>query len=401
MAILVFNSGSSSLKFRLYVREAGGELRPRADGAITRLGPQANWRWRASSRETSGNAPLADHAAAARWVLARLLEQEAKRPIEAVGHRVVHGGDAFREPVLLTDQTIARLETLSSLAPLHNPPALQVIQACRAALGPACPMVAVFDTAFHTTLPEHARCYALPPEWVRAHAIRRYGFHGIAHRYLFERCIALSKPGSAAARVITFQLGNGCSACAVENGKSVETSMGHTPLEGLIMSTRVGDVDPGALVQVVAAGVPAHVLEDRLNRAAGLLALSGETGDMQALLALAAGGHARARLAVEAFCHRARKYLGAYLAVLGGADAVVFGGGIGENAPAIRERICAGMDWAGLQLDPQANAAAIGIDKRISKPGAATAVYVIAVDEEIVIARDTDAVLAGAAAKTE
>lgn len=353
MAILVFNSGSSSLKFKLYDVEAGGGLRPTVRGAIVHFGERAEWNWRVGEHEDRGRIELHNHHDAALWVLRRLRTDPAA-DIAAIGHRVVHGGDAFRHPTLLTAEVVARLEALNALAPLHNPLALVVIGACREAHGEALPMVAVFDTAFHASLPESARRYALPPEWTQAHGICRYGFHGIAHRYMYERYLALS--GKAAARVIAFQLGNGCSVSAIRDGASVETSMGYTPLEGLIMATRSGDVDPGALVRLAAAGVDAAELEHKLNHASGLLALSGASGDMRALLELQEQGHAGARLAIDAFCHRARKYLGAYLAVLGGADAVLFGGGIGEHAPLIRARICAGMEWCGLRLDGGANA---------------------------------------------
>lgn len=393
MAILVFNSGSSSLKFRLYAEGSDGSLFDRTSGAVTRIGPQAGWNWRADGREAQGQADLRNHGDAARWVLARLRADGTAAAIGGVGHRVVHGGNVFKEPVLLTPETLSRLEALTVLAPLHNPLALQVITACRESLDDALPMVAVFDTAFHASLPDSARAYALPGEWVGRHGIRRYGFHGLAHRYMYERYVALDGRQPANPRVISFQLGNGCSACAVRDGKSAETSMGYTPLEGLVMSTRSGDIDPGALVRLVADGVSAAELEERLNRGSGLLALSGETGDMRSLLALEAQGHAGARLAVETFCHRARKYLGAYLAVLGGADAVLFGGGIGEHSPAIRARICAGMEWCGLRLDRDANAAATGKEGRISAAEASPRVYVVAVDEEILIARDTRAAL--------
>jgi len=247
----------------------------------------------------------------------------------------------------------------------------------------------VFDTAFHATLPEHARTYALPAHW-RARGIRRYGFHGVAHRFMYERACALQR--APVRRVVTFQLGNGCSVSAIRDGRSVDTSMGYTPLEGLVMSTRCGDVDPGAVVALVRGGVDGAELTRGLNHESGLLGLSGATADMRELLALEAGGHAGARLAIAAFCQRARKYLGAYLALLNGADAIVFGGGIGEHAPAIRARICADMEWCGLQLDAGANERAVGIEGVVSASGS-IAVYVVAVNEELVIARDTATVL--------
>ena len=392
MAILVLNSGSSSLKFRLYAAAPDGALRPGPGGAITRFGADAEWHWQENGRRERGRARLRDQREATGWLLRRLT-QAPSGAIDAIGHRVVHGGETFTAPVLLTPEIVARLEALSPLAPLHNPPALAVIRACREALGEDLPMVAVFDTAFHATLPEAARLYALPADWVRAGGLRRYGFHGLAHRSMYERWLALCPQRPARPRVITFQLGHGCSACAIDDGVSCETSMGYTPLEGLIMATRAGDVDPGVFARLAAQGVDAAALEDGLNHRSGLRALGG-SDDMRELLAREAGGDPDARRAVEAFCHRARKYLGAYLAVLGGADAVLFGGGIGEHAPAIRARICEGARWCGLHLEPRANAAAVGTEARISAPDSAIAAYVITVDEEILVARDARALLA-------
>jgi len=396
--MLVFNSGSSSLKHRLYAEDPDGSLRLIASGMVNAFGDQAKFTWLANGQRRETRVAIHNHREATarvlRW-LRDLTPDAAGRAVTAIGHRVVHGGEIFREPVLLTPETIARIESLSALAPIHNPIALEVIRACRLELEDTLPMVAVFDTAFHALLPQPARTYALPQEWTRAHGIRRYGFHGIAHRYMYERCLALHGEPASEPRVITFQLGNGCSVAAIRAGRSVETSMGYTPLEGLIMSTRSGDVDPGVLVQLMAAGgLSATALARGLNHESGLKGLSGVTSDMRELLRLEAEGHAGARLAIDAFCHRARKYLGAYAAVLGGADAVVFGGGIGEHAALIRARICAGMEWCGLRLDAAANAAAVGTEGRISAPRSAPAVYVIPVNEELLIARDARQLLA-------
>jgi acetate kinase len=252
-------------------------------------------------------------------------------------------------------------------------------------------MVGVFDTAFFHALPDHVRAYALPSPWAAGpQSIRRYGFHGLAHRYMAERYSATYAAGKPSTRIITLQLGHGCSIAAIRNGQAIETSMGFTPLEGLIMATRPGDVDAGVLLHLLLhRGVTPEELNAGLNHRAGLLGLSGVTSDMRELLALEAEGHAGARLAVAAFCHRARKYVGACLAVLGGADAVVFGGGIGEHAATVRARICAGLDWAGLQLDEESNRSTCGEEARISTPDATIASYVIPVDEEALIARDT------------
>lgn len=388
--ILVLNTGSSSLKFRLYA-DTPNDLELVMRGAVTDLGPHARWQIDIRGHKTHGaDSPLADHATATRWILDRMRDEK----ITAIGHRVVHGGDVFQTPVLLTDTVLDQLEALSSIAPLHNPIALHAIRTCRDVLGTAVPMVAAFDTAFHATLPEAARTYALPAEWNEEHGIRRYGFHGLAHRYMLERYLAIRGASRTGHRVITFQLGNGCSVCALQDGRSVDTSMGYTPLEGLVMSTRSGDLDPGILLRLLAEGSTVSEIEQGLNRKAGLLGLSGKSADMRELLALAERGDAGARLAIDTFTHRARKYLGAYTAVLGGVDAVLFGGGIGEHTPSIRERICEGMAWCGLRLDRSANQAAIGHERRISTDDSTIAVHVLPVDEESLIARDTRALIA-------
>lgn len=387
VTILVFNSGSSSLKFRLYA--TGGEhgLDAITTGAITGFSSQATWTWRESGDESRGQIDAVDHRAAARWVLARLRARSQK--ISAIGHRVVHGGEMFTQPTRITADVVAGIDALSKLAPVHNPPALEVISACREFFSDGVPMIAVFDTAFHAAMPEAARRYALPEDWVRAYGIRRYGFHGLAHRSMVERFRLLNGTSPANSRVITLQLGHGCSVAAICDGSSVDTSMGFTPLEGLIMATRSGDVDPGVLIRLASEGIEASELDRRLNHESGLLALSGVSDDMRTLLTLEAQGHEGARFAIEAFCRRARKYVGAYLALLGGADAVLFGGGIGEHAPIIRERICAGMQWCGMCLDERVNAESLGVERLISTRGTRPAVYTIRVDEELLIARDT------------
>ncbi len=303
---------------------------------------------------------------------------------------MVHGGDLFAEPALIDDEVLAAVEALTDLAPLHNAPSLSAIRAARAALGPGVPMVATFDTAFHRTLPEHASRYAIPLELADKHHIRRYGFHGLAHRYMTERYAAITSTPLEQVKLVTLQLGNGCSATAVEGGRSVDTSMGFTPLEGLVMGTRSGDVDPslaGFLARREAVDITE--VEGWLNTRSGLLGVSGRSADMRELLEAEAQGDARAALAVAMFCYRVRKYVGAYLAALGGANAVVFGGGIGENAPPVRARVCANMEWCGLTLDEERNARTIGSEGRISAGDSRVHAYVIPVDEEGVIAQDT------------
>jgi acetate kinase len=378
MNVLVLNCGSATVKYR--VLEVAGPGRPvqRTGGTVQRVGEPGS----------------GDHAAAVRRVVNEVAALGLR--VDAVGHRVVHGGARFTAPARLTDGLMADIERLAELAPLHNTPAVAGMRAAREALGPAVPMVAVFDTAFHATLPDAAAGYALPEPLARRHGIRRYGFHGTSYRWAVERYAALTGTPPGAVSLVALHLGNGCSAAAIRDGRSVDTSMGFTPLEGLVMGTRAGDLDPAIVAHLARAeGVGADEVERWLNERSGLLGVSGTSRDMRDLLAREATDP-RARLAIEMFCHRARKYLGAYLAVLGGAaTGVVFTGGIGEHAAPIRARIAADMDWAGLRLDPARNAAAAGEETRIDAEGSRLAAFVIAADEEAVIARDTTECLAG------
>jgi acetate kinase len=397
MRVLVINTGSSSVKFCLF--EVSGQragksvgLEAAVTGAVSGLNDAPVWRLRrAGSMEQSGSLPGAGHEDAFRWLFDHLRENKA----EAVGHRVVHGGERFHEPVLVDEAVEAALEPLNELAPLHNPACLAGIRAARHALGRQFPMVAVFDTAFHRTLPAAVSRYALPDGLVRRHGVMRYGFHGIAHSSTARQYAVYTRRELTGTRLITFQLGNGCSVTAIKDGQSVETSMGFSPLEGLVMGTRCGDLDP-AVVGYLARreGVDQDQVERWLNEQSGLLGLSGLSSNMEVLLRAAADtGHEGAKLAIDVFCHRARKYLGAYLAVLGGADAVIFGGGIGERAPAIRARICEGFEWCGIRLDAARNASAVTVPSGglmpIGADGAPVQVCVAGVDEEAEIARET------------
>lgn len=399
MKVLVFNTGSSTLKFDLIDTDAssvtnstGGTetYRKPVHGRIERIGQVSSVMVAQSGESPASSRSLAvpDYGSAVGHVLSLLGPWRSR--VEAIGHRVVHGGDLLVAPALLDSAVLPVLESLSDLAPLHNPPALQVIHAAREAFGPEVPMVAVFDTAFHSSMPEHASTYALPYELARRHKVKRYGFHGIAHEYMLNKYAQLAGTSPTESTVITLQLGNGCSAAAIKNGRSVDTSMGFTPLEGLVMGTRSGDLDP-SLVSYLAdkEGVQASEIETMLNKRSGLLGVSGRSSDMRDLLA-AEKGDGAARLAVDIFCYRIRKYIGAYLAALGGAEAVVFGGGIGENAPAVRARICEGLGWCGMRLDPERNAATVGSEGRISMDGAPIAAYVVQVDESIPIALYTE-----------
>ncbi len=398
MRVLVLNSGSSSLKFLLLEMleaEPQGEPKPGrtlTDGGVKGIGGTSTLELSTeggTGLKETGTVP--DHSSAIRW----LFEHLTSLPhVEAVGHRVVHGGERFSQPVVIDEAVIAEIEALIELAPLHNPASLAGIRGAREVLGPTVSMVAVFDTAFHHDLPPPARMYALPHELASRHHIRRYGFHGIAHASLAAGYAAFTGSTLETDRLITLQLGNGCSMTAIAGGKSVETSMGFTPLEGLVMGTRSGDLDPSIVSHLAhREHVTPDDVERWLNERSGLLGVSGRTNDMRELEAAAQAHDERAALAIELFCYRARKYIGAYLAVLGGADAIVFGGGIGENSPLIRALICTGMEWCGLLLDAERNQAAVhmppGSAARISQDGAALAAYVVADDEETWIARET------------
>jgi len=407
MIVLALNCGSSSIKFKVLATEAGptgrGSERRLAHGRIERIGGQASVALQAEGQPVQRETALVrDHEAGIRHMLAWTSSvggapaAVAAAGLDAVGHRVVHGGEQFTGPVIIDDVVVAAIEALEALAPLHNAPSLAGIRAARAVLGPGVPMVAVFDTAFHTTLPEHAHRYAIPYELSLRHGIRRYGFHGTSYRYVLARYCQLTGTPPERATIVALHLGNGCSAAAIQGGKSIDTSMGFTPLEGLVMGTRSGDLDP-ALVGHLARteGVSPDEVERWLNERSGLLGVSGRSHDMRDLLERERDDP-RARLAVEIFCYRARKYVGAYLAALGGADAVVFSGGIAENSPEVRARICAGMAWCGLSLDAERNATAVGREDRISAEAAGLPVFVIPTDEELVIARDTIECLTGA-----
>ncbi len=409
MNILVLNAGSSSLKFELIRtdadRMARGEDERLAGGQIERIGGRALLTFQAQGRAAVREAaPVRDYHTAVARVLGWITSEDSGVPlggireIDAVGHRVVHGGEHFRSSVLIDDDVVRRIEDTIELAPLHNPNNLRGIQAARDTLGPAVPQAAVFDTAFHHTLPDYAYLYAIPYSYYRTHRVRRYGFHGTSHRYVAYRYRQLTRTTREQTRLITLHLGNGCSACAIVGGDSVDTSMGFTPLEGLVMGTRAGDLDPAILDYIAAKeGLSLPEVETLLNKRSGLLGISGLTSDMRELLAEAhEHNDRRARLAIEIFTYRARKYIGAYLAAIGGADAIVFTGGIGENSPEVRARICEGLEWMGLTLDAEANLAARhGREARISTEDSRLAAWVIPTDEELLIARDTARLVLG------
>ena len=408
MNVLVLNAGSSTLKFQL-VRTDADRMRADADeklarGQYERIGGEAVFTFSVGEATQRGTAPLRDHRAALDHLLAWLASDASGVPvttiaeIEAVGHRVTHGGEQFRRSVQINDDVLRGIEETIDLAPLHNPNNLKGVLAARAALGPGIPQVAVFDTAFHHTLPERAYLYALPYQWYRRHRVRRYGFHGTSYRYVAYRYRKLSGRTLEQTKIIALHLGNGCSACAIDGGQSVDTSMGFTPLEGLVMGTRSGDLDPAILDHVAGKeGLSLPEIERLLNTQSGLLGVSGLTNDMRELIdEEKEHDDRRARLAIDLFAYRARKYIGAYLAALNGADAIVFTGGIGEHASLVRARICDGLQWLGVELDAARNTAMVqGAEGRIDREGARVQSWVIPTDEELLIARDTVRVVLG------
>ncbi len=404
MNVLVLNCGSSSVKFQLIATDpdliARNADRRLGRGAIERIGGEAVITVRADGGESRRlTAPLRDIRAAvdfiARWASSAdsgISEISSVADIQAAGHRVVHGGERFTRSMLITDEVLRGIDDCIDLAPLHNPANIKGIMAVRDLFGAGLPQVAVFDTAFHQTLPERAYLYALPYQLYRRHRVRRYGFHGTSHRYVAYRYRQLRNLTKEQTNIITLHLGNGCSATAIRKGNSIDTSMGMTPLEGLVMGTRSGDLDP-AIVDFIATkeGLSSQEVESLFNKQSGLIGVSGLTNDMRELLDEAREHNdRRALLAIEIFCYRVRKYIGSYLAAMDGADAVVFTGGIGENSAEVRARICDGLEWLGLKLDDERNRASFGgIEGLISSEDSRLAAYVIPTDEELLIARDT------------
>ncbi len=402
MNVLVLNCGSSSLKFQLIAtdletieREADREL---ARGGVERIGSEAILTLRVQGKTPEKLAmPLRDHRQALDYVLRWLVAPSTAvisslADVHAVGHRVVHGGEKLTRSVVIDEAVIEQIEDCIDLAPLHNPANLKGIFAAREVFGPGIPQAAVFDTSFHSTMPPESFLYAIPYQLYVRHRVRRYGFHGTSHRYIAYRYRQLAKREEADTNILTLHLGNGCSICAIRGGESLETSMGLTPAEGLVMGTRSGDLDPLILDFLHhKEGMSFDELDNLVNKRSGLLGISGLTNDMRDLLAEERENQdRRARLAIDIFCLRVKKYIGAYLARMNGAEAVVFAGGIGENSPEIRRRICADLDFLGIALDPARNEALTeGKEGEIGAEGARVRTFVIPTNEELLIARDT------------
>jgi acetate kinase len=371
--VFVVNSGSSSVKFQLIDVETSASL---LSGSVDRIGEPGH---------------AADHIAAMELVLAELGTDHS---IAAVGHRVVHGGSLFASATLITPEVEVAIEDLSALAPLHNPANLLGIRAARAVLG-FVPHVAVFDTAFHQTMPAEAYTYAIDAALAEKYGVRRYGFHGTSHKYVSERAAAFLDRPLESLRTIVLHLGNGASITAIDGGKSIDTSMGLTPLQGLVMGTRSGDLDPAVLVHLHRqAGLSVDELDDLLNKRSGLLGLTG-SGDMRDVQIAAANGSSSALAALAVWRHRMRHYLGAYIALLGGVDAVVFTAGVGENSALLRRRSLAGLEFLGIAIDDDANELESRAERRISPVGSAVEVLVIPTNEELEIARQTLELVSG------
>ncbi|MEJ5245020.1 MAG: acetate kinase [Bacteroidota bacterium] len=404
MNILVLNCGSSSLKFQIIDTDLEkiekNEDRELARGLLERIGSEALISLKVEGKSTiKTTAAIRDHKAAIQYIIKWVTNPDTGIPginsledIHAIGHRTVHGGEEFKSSVRIDNDVIAKMEDNIELAPLHNPANLKGIYAAREVFGPSVPQVAIFDTAFHSTMPETAYLYAIPYQYYRRYKIRKYGFHGTSHRYIAYRYRVLTGKTKDDTNIITLHLGNGSSACAIKHGKSIDTSMGFTPLEGLMMGTRCGDIDP-TIIDFLhhKEGSSIDEIFNMLNKRSGLLGISGLTNDMRDLeVEITEHQDRRAQLAIDMFCSRIVKYVGAYLTSMNGADAICFSAGIGENAPDVRAKVCEHLEFLGVKIDKKLNNKMIrGKEGVISTPDSKLQVYVIPTNEELVIARDT------------
>ncbi|MEE1545711.1 MAG: acetate kinase [Prevotella pectinovora] len=397
MKILVLNCGSSSIKYALYdmdtktVMTSGGAERVGLDGAFVKV-KLAN----GEKRKVMHDIP--EHTEGVKFIFSLLVDPEIGvikdlKEIDAVGHRTVHGGEKFNKSVRLTEEVLKVYEECNDLAPLHNPANLKGIRAVQE-LMPEMPQVGVFDTAFHQTMPKEAFMYALPYELYEKYGVRRYGFHGTSHRYVSQRVCEFLGVKAEGKKIITCHIGNGASIAAVKDGKCVDTSMGLTPLEGLIMGTRSGDVDGGALTFIEKKlGLDADGLSDLLNKKSGMLGITGVSSDMREIEEAYENGNERAKLAFDMYFYRIRKYIGAYAAAMDGCDIIVFTAGVGENQPSLREEVCKKLTYLGVEIDVEKNKNLRGKEALISTPESKVAVCVIPTDEELMIASDTMALL--------
>ena len=398
MKTLVLNCGSSSVKYQLIDTDTEKAL---AKGIVARIGMSASvlTHQPAGEKKVIISREILDHIVAVEQVIAILLSPEHgvikdASEIDAIGHRVVHGGEKFTDSVLITDDLMGELRNLIELAPLHNPHNIRGINACTKNL-PDAPQVAVFDTAFHCKMPDYAYIYGIPYVLYKKYGIRRYGFHGMSHRYVSEQAaITIGKPLSEL-KIITAHLGNGA---AINNGVSIDTSMGFTPLEGLIMGTRTGDMDPAIILHIMAREeLSLHEANTLMNKHSGLAGISGVSSDMREITEAAVAGHSNANLALEAFCYRLKKYIGAYSATLGGLDVLVFTGGVGENSKRVRKITCENMEYLGLSIDSGKNANVSGTEADISSDSSKVKILIVPTNEELIIARDTKRIVEGGA----
>ena len=397
MLIFVLNCGSSSVKYQLIQTDTEESL---ARGSVERIGMSDALLSivRSDGYKSKFEIEILDHIQAIEQILVYLQHEEHgvirdKSELEAVGHRVVHGGQQITESVLIDEEVTTKIRQCIELAPLHNPHNLRGINAAMQNL-PGIPQVAVFDTAFHSTMPPRAFLYALPYVFYLRDEIRRYGFHGTSHYYVSKRAEKLHGGDPRKLKIITAHLGNGCSITAIKGGKSIDTSMGLTPLEGLVMGTRCGDIDPSIILQIISREeLSLQEANSLLNKHSGLQGLSGTSSDMRDLIETGGRDDERVELAINIYCYRLTKYIGAYAAALGGLDALVFTAGVGENSPLIRGKVCEGLEFLGIELDKKANAKAIGAEALISKKDSRVKVFAIPTNEELVIARDTERIV--------
>ena len=394
MKVLVLNCGSSSIKYQLIETEEKLEL---AKGVIERIGMAgavlSQKRFDGDNLKIAGE--ILDHTMAIEYVLGVLLSKthgviSFKEEIEAVGHRVVHGGETFSDSILITDEVINVLRDNIELAPLHNPPNIKGIQAVKRIL-PDVPQCAVFDTAFHSNMPNKAFLYGLPYDLYKRYKIRRYGFHGPSHWYVSNKAAELMGKNFSELKIITAHLGNGCSMAAIKDGKSIDTTMGFTPLEGLLMGTRCGDIDPSIITFLMSKeGLTLFEVNTLLNKHSGLMGVSGVSSDMREILSALEEGNKKAKFAFDIFCYRIKKYLGSYSAAMGGLDAFVFTGGIGENSAKIRNEVCSDLEFLGIEIDNKKNNSKCEI---ISTDSSKVKVFCLSTNEELVIATDTEKIV--------
>lgn len=396
MKVLVLNCGSSSLKYQLLDMKSEDDYELKAKGLVERIGMDMSV---LTHRKTGADKfviekPIADHKVAISCVFKELLDEghgviSSVQEIEAVGHRVAHGGEYFTESAFVDKEAERNIEACCDLAPLHNPANLLGIRAMSELL-PDVPQVAVFDTSFHSSMPDYAYLYAIPYEYYEKYGVRRYGFHGTSHKFVAEKACKILGKDIDKMKIITCHLGNGSSITAIQNGKSIDTSMGFTPLEGLIMGTRSGNIDPGAVSFIEEKeGISPSEMNTILNKKSGFLGLSGISSDCRDLTDAADAGSERAKLTLKKLAYDILKYIGAYSAVMDGVDLVVFTGGIGENNRSMRRMVCEHLDFLGVEFDYEANDSVSGEDVILTKPGAKTVVMALTTNEELVIARDT------------